>query len=387
MTTNFEVKERNTYSLAALVNPQATTSIAQFIQIQTLCYYYDIAVCCTESRANTCDLLTSINNAADAGKLPVRTNKKGRAYINKSGIMVFSDASFKPYAYQALLGESANLSLPQIKHVNNMLLKNYKQKGLSTMERASRLVPSNTTIETITKTMLNVVKYYKVTFDLNRELSALYEAQQKCLIAIGNEAIPARNVPGESYIENQVIRFKATTPVDTDSDNNVTGANNQNKEGVAQAASSSLNQESSSNTEAEVDAAIQAITEAPKTVETETKIAVQVSPLFIYSKPAEDKTARIIYVGNETNIASFSCAYRTSVKSCTSLGIQYLVQNGCKQTTIFIDKKADSFITQLDDFSSENDKCIQEIAATNILDLQVVDAKSEAYKSFVEKCI
>lgn len=375
MTTNFEVKDRNTYSLAALVNPHATTSIAQFLQIQTLCYHYDIAVCCTESRANTCDLLTLLNNAARTGQLPVRTTKIGRAYLNKSGIMVFSDNNLKPYAYQKLIGESASLSLPQIKHVNNMMLKNYKEKGLSLVERASRLVPSNTTIETITKTMLNVVKYYRVTFDLNRDLSALYEAQQKCLIAIGNGAIPARTETGESYIENQVIRFKATNP----DDSNVTDANKQKEGGVAEAASSSINQESNSNE-------VAAVEEVPETIEIPTAVDQSV-PLFICNKPLADKTARTIYIGNETDIMSFTCPYRTSVKSCTSLGIQHLVQNGYKNITIFIDKKADTFITKIDDFSSENDKCIQEISKANSLDLQVVDTKGEAYKSFMERCI
>lgn len=380
MTTtnkNFDVKDRNTYSLAALVSPQATASIAQFIQIQTLCYYYDIAIYCPEYRADVCDLLTELNNAAQAGQLPKRDKGRGRAYINKSGIMVFCDENTRPLPYQALIGKSSSLSISQIKHVNNMLLKNYKQKGLDAAERASRLIPSDVTLESITKTMMVVVKLYKITFSLNRSLEELYEAQNKCSLGIKDGTVKLRNTPGESYIDNQVIRFKAYDPVETDNSDNV--ENTKTEEGVAQAASSS--QQESSNTAAAVQEAVQTITEAVKVTET------QPSHLFIYHKAAADKTARIVYIGNETGVTSFSCAYRTSVKTCMSLGIQNIVQNGYKGVTIFIDKKAESFILPVDDFTSENDLCIKEVTNTHALDLQLVDTSSEAYKTFVALCL
>lgn len=336
---NFEIKETNTYSLAALVSSNATTSIAQFLQLQTLCYYYDIAICCTESRALTCDLLTELNNAAQAGQLPARVNKRGRAYLNKSGIMVFSDQNLKALPYQKLIGASPDLSLSQIKHVNNVMLKNYKEKGLKVEEKAARLIPADVTIESITKTMMEIVKLYKITFDLNRSLEELYEAQNKCFLAIKADRLTLRKISGESYIEDQVIRFKvAIDPVENNIQEEVT-------KDVAHAAS-----------------------------------------FYVFSKPSEDRSKRVIYIHDGASVFTLDCKYRTTVRACTCLAINHLLENGHSDATIYINKKAEDLMMDLGEFSDEEDRHIQKLTQENRLVLKVVNESSQEYIDFVAQC-
>lgn len=342
----FKVENRNTYSLAALVKSTSTTSIAQFMQIQTLCYYYDIAVYCSESRATTCDLLTELNNAAQAGELPIRANRKGRAYLNRKGIMVFSDHNCKPLPYQKLIGSVSDLTLSQATYINNALLKNYK-KGLQPAEKAVQIVPGNITVESITKTMLEVVKLYKITFDLNRSLEELYEAQNKCALAIKADRLTLRKVSGESYIENQVICFRTA---------------------VAPA-------EETTNVE----------TEEIKEEEV-TKDVAHATSFCIFSKPNEDKTARIIYIQEDSMIYTLETKYRTSITQCTCLAIKHIAENGYSDAVIYIDEKAKDLIAEPGEYTTELEKLTQTIAKDNSLELKLADKKSQNYLDFIAQC-
>lgn len=365
---NFKVEERNTYSLAALVKADATTSVAQFIQLQTLCYYYDIAIYCSEFRAITCDLLTELNNAAQAGQLPVRANKKGRAYLNGKGVMVFSDNNLKPLPYKTLIGSESSLTRSQIKYINNILLKNYKEKGLSVEERTARLVPGDVTVESITKTMMVIVKLYKITFDLNRSLEELYEAQNKCALAIKANRLTLRRISGESYIENQVICFKAGGPAEDNGE-------------ITKAAP-----EVAVTEEAEKVAIKNIEKEGNQIKEEVIKDVAHATSFFVFSKPSEDKSKRMIYIGNKAQFIYLESSYRTSIKACTALAIKEIVCDGHSDAVIFIDKKAEGFIKEINDYSSDTDISIQELAKEHNLDLQIVDTSNQAYIDFVLQC-
>ena len=332
---DFEVKNNNTYSMASLVRPEATTSIAQLMQLQTLCYYYDIAIVCSESRQATCDLLTELNNLALQKALPRRRNAKGRAYLNKNGVMIFSDNHFKPYAYQMLIDDQSNhkLSLEQIKYVNNMLLKNYKNKGLEPAERAATLIPQSITLESIKANMLKIVKQYRVTFDLNRGLQDLYIAQNKCFRAIEAGKITTRKEEGEVYIdENQIIRFRAfITPTETNQ-----------LEGVTHSAPS----------------------------------------FYIYSLTDKDKTSRFVFYGNADSTNVFECPVRTTVKTYTAKVIEKLTQ-GYQDFIVYVDKKAVSFTEDLNEFSGKTDVLVNSLAQTHKFEIRLLDSTNDDYLAMI----
>lgn len=331
MEKEFKVQGKNTYSLAPMVQNFATTTIAQFIQLQTLCYHYDIAICCSYMRAATCDLLTDLNNLVLAGKLPKRSKEqKGRAYLNKKGMMVFCNAQFKAYPYQKVIGTQDSFSLENIKWVNNLLLQNYKEK-LAPETKTLSLMPDQISKENITETMLQAVAKYRMTFDLNRDLRTLYEARNKVFAAIQTQSLITRKEEGKAYIDAEnVIRFKTT--------------------------------------EAEPPEA-PVIQELPKEPEA----------VYIYSQAAAGK--RYVYYGTPEHYEHFECPVRTSRKAYSAQVIKLFTS----PVTIYVHKTAAGFIDYDEAFCSDLEKEIHAHLLAHNIKVAIEDASCKAFAEVVKQ--
>lgn len=430
-TTNLEfvVRENNMHSMADMVDPDLTSTIAQFLQLQTLCYYYDIAIVCNEKRQQTCDLLTHLNQLAKKGMLPKRTKQlKGRAYLNKDGVMIFSDMHFKPYSYakRITLTSNSDLSLSQIKYINNMLLKNYRTCRLTPQEKSYAILPKGEDKTTIQNTMMQVVQFYKVTFDLNRPIEELYNSQCRCLRGIAYKSIPAREVDGEAYInDNHVICFKpcrvqkqeilrvtdgkiipdvieyeiktAEEKHAPELDQNFAPSTEECEKPL------SVNNETQQDIqddndddfaemflEAYSDVIDEENTELPKEENKEQEVKTkepvkedvskkEASSFYIYSFTSDDRKKRYVAYGNNEHYELIECGMRTTVKSYTATVIEKLVESGAKNFTVYIDKRAKVLLVPIDSFSSETDIKVCKLKNEFNINLEILDPNDASY--------
>lgn len=117
-TKAYFVQEKNTYSLAKLVDYDKPTTYDQICHVQTLVYYHDIEVKIYDNRATMCDLITELNLNVKTGKIKRRFEKYGRPYICKDGVMRFFTREMK-FLYNSKRYELAEFEYQNVINCNN----------------------------------------------------------------------------------------------------------------------------------------------------------------------------------------------------------------------------------------------------------------------------